>query len=97
MGYPKITFFIVLKLIISLIFLYNGSVKISPWTNPEEYYMIDARFHGNYGRIIQHFMTNIIRISYKLNPASFKRTMGILEMTSVILLWVGNGAFTGGD
>lgn len=85
-----------LKTALSLLFLYMGYCKVKPDLNPELFFLLDSKFRGPFGRVLQDFVKNILKSSYIVKPVSLKRTIGILELACVILLWVGNGAVIGG-
>ena len=97
MGLVARTLLTALKVTVSVVVLYQGVCMFRPDLDPDLFYFFDAKFRGVYGKEIQDFVTNVLGSSYKIKPLSIKRTIGIYEIAFVILLWVGNGAFFGGQ
>ena len=97
MGLVPRTLLYLLKVTVSVVVVYQGVCMFRPDLDPDLFYYFDAKFRGVYGKEIQDFVTNVLGSSYKIKPLSIKRSIGIYEIAFVILLWVGNGAFFGGQ
>ena len=97
MSFVPRTLLHLLKVAVSVVVVYQGVCMFRPDLDPDLFYYFDAKFRGVYGKEIQDFVTNVLGSSYKIKPLSIKRSIGIYEIAFVILLWVGNGAFFGGQ
>jgi hypothetical protein len=64
------------KIIISVFFLYQGLSKLRPVLNPDLYFKIDQAYRGEYGRIIQNFITLSMKSSHVIQLVRLKRSIG---------------------
>lgn len=69
-------FLLIAKTVVSLYFVYQGLCKVTPDFNPNLFFKIDEAYRGEYGRIIQHFITDTLKLSYVIQPVSLKRSLG---------------------
>jgi hypothetical protein len=65
------------KIIVSIFFLYQGISKLRPVLNPDLYFKIDQAYRGEYGRIIQNFITLNMKSKHSIQLVRLKRSIGI--------------------
>ncbi len=95
MGFWLGTFRFLLACLVSIIFIFAGTCKITPAVHPNTFYELDQKFRGPYVKVIQGFVTNTLKTKHRVNPSVLKRYLGIAELISVLLIWSGNGQIGG--
>jgi hypothetical protein len=73
------------KIIVSIFFLYQGISKLRPVLNPDLYFKIDQAYRGEYGRIIQNFITLNMKSKHSIQLVRLKRSIGIYTCISVFI------------
>lgn len=86
-----------IKVIITFVFIFRGIAQLSPKLDTELYFLMDSKFRGEYGNVIQNFISNTLNLTYTVQRVPLKRSLGFLSISGTMLLWAGNGgAMVGG-
>lgn len=76
---------LLLKLIISCVFLIAGMCKVNPYFHLESYNYMDNSFQTTFTPLWQRLVFDII--GHKIHPIVFKYMIGNTELAISILLW----------
>ena len=76
---------LLLKVIVSGIFLVAGMSKVNPYLNSESYAFMDSSFQTKFTPVWQKLIFDLI--GHKVHPVVFKYMIGNTELGVSVLLW----------
>jgi hypothetical protein len=87
---------VTLKVFVSIVFLFAGICKLTPALHPPTFYELEEKFRGPYQVVLAGLYQQILKgQEYNINPIAMKRSLGILEISSIVMMWTGSGYLSG--